>query len=134
VSAISHLGDSFSQNFRDLKVWEAAIDSGRLPLWRGLAMSADDRVRARVINQLMCQGYIEIDAIEHDFGIDFTNYFREALTRLESHIADGLVRVGTSRVVVTPAGQLLLRSVAMCFDAYLEPESPAAVAPFSRVV
>ncbi|PKL99956.1 MAG: oxygen-independent coproporphyrinogen III oxidase, partial [Gammaproteobacteria bacterium HGW-Gammaproteobacteria-7] len=36
VSAISHIGDSFSQNFRDLPSWEAAIDAGRLPVWRGL--------------------------------------------------------------------------------------------------
>jgi oxygen-independent coproporphyrinogen-3 oxidase len=134
VSAISHVGDSFSQNFRELKAWEAAIDGSRLPLWRGMALSADDRVRAAVISQLMCQGFIGIDTIERDFGIDFATYFREALARLERHAADGLVSIGTSRITVTPAGQLLLRSLAMCFDAYLEPAMLAAAAPFSRVV
>jgi oxygen-independent coproporphyrinogen-3 oxidase len=134
VSAISHVGDSFSQNFRELKVWEAAIDSGRLPLWRGVALSADDRLRAEVIGQLMCQGCIEIDAIERDFNIDFTSYFHQALARLEPHVADGLVRLEASRITVTPAGQLLLRSLAMCFDAYLEPKSAGAAMPFSRVV
>jgi oxygen-independent coproporphyrinogen-3 oxidase len=134
VSAISHVGDSFSQNFRELRAWEAAIDSGRLPLWRGIALTADDRVRAKVISQLMCQGYIEIDTIERDFGIDFASYFREALARLEVHAADGLVQLEHSRIVVTSSGQLLLRSLAMCFDAYLEPERAPAEAPFSRVV
>jgi len=134
VSAISHVGDSFSQNYRELKSWEAAIESGRLPLWRGVALSADDRVRAKVISQLMCQGCIEIDTIEHEFGIDFTTYFGDALARLEPHVADGLVRLGTSHIAVTPAGQLLLRCVAKCFDSYLEPETPAAEAPFPRTV
>ncbi len=36
VSSISHVGDSYSQNFRDLPPWESAVDQGRLPLARGL--------------------------------------------------------------------------------------------------
>src|SRR6516162_7208403 len=78
VSAISHIGESFSQNFRELKKWETALAAGRLPLWRGLALSADDRVRAAVISQLMCQGVIEVRAIEARFGIDFKAYFAES--------------------------------------------------------
>src|SRR5690606_392103 len=46
VSAISHVGDSYVQNHRDLPAWEAAVDQGRLPLWRGLAMGTDDVLRA----------------------------------------------------------------------------------------
>jgi len=36
VSAISHLGNSYTQNPRDLEAWEAAIDAGHLPVWRGI--------------------------------------------------------------------------------------------------
>jgi oxygen-independent coproporphyrinogen III oxidase len=136
VSAISHVGDSFSQNFRELKKWEAALAAGRLPVWRGLALSEDDRVRAAVIGQLMCQGVIDIASIETSFGIDFAAYFGEALARLASHAADGLVAVDDRRITVTSAGRLLLRSIAMCFDAYLKGAAPAAgqPAPFSRVI
>jgi oxygen-independent coproporphyrinogen-3 oxidase len=135
VSAISHVGDSFSQNFRELRAWEAAIDSDRLPLWRGLALSTDDRVRAAVIGQLMCQGCVEIAAIEREFGIDFSGYFRDSLTQLQTHVADGLVRLEPSRITVTPAGRLLLRSLAMCFDAYLaQPQGASTPPAFSRVI
>jgi oxygen-independent coproporphyrinogen-3 oxidase len=135
VSAISHVGASLSQNFRDLSAWEAAVDAGRLPLWRGRALSADDRVRAAVIAQLMCRDCIDIAAIEHRYGIDFAAYFREDLERLEPHIADGLVRREADRIAVTAAGRLLLRSIAMCFDAYLNSPAGAATAPaFSKVV
>jgi len=136
VSAISHVGESFSQNFRELRKWEAALGAGKLPVWRGLALSDDDCVRAAVIGQLMCQGVIDTRAIEARFGIDFAVYFAEALAHLESHMADGLVSIGDGRITVTTAGRFLLRSIAMCFDAYLKlappPEAPRP--SFSRVV
>ena len=136
VSAISHIDDSFSQNFRELKKWEAALAAGQPPLWRGLALSADDRVRAAVIAQLMCQGTIDVRAIEADFGIDFAAYFHEPLARLQAHVADGLIVIEDERITVTGMGRLLLRSIAMCFDAYLQaPAAAEGVRPtFSRVV
>ena len=135
VSAISHVGDSLGQNWRDLRAWESAIDAGRLPLWRGLALSADDRLRAAVIAQLMCQDVIDIAAIEQRHGIDFAAYFRADLERLEPHLADGLVRREAARIAVTPAGRLLLRSIAMCFDAYLNGAPNGSTAPgYSKVV
>jgi len=136
VSAISHIGESFSQNFRELKKWEGALAAGRLPVWRGLALSADDRVRGAVIAQLMCQGIIDIGAIEKNYDLDFAAYFGTALARLAPHVADGLVCSDDRKLIVTPAGRMLLRSIAMCFDAYLNVAPPAeAPAPsFSRVV
>jgi len=135
MSAISHIGDSFSQNFREHKAWEAAVEAARLPVWRGLALTPDDQVRAAVIGRLMCQGVIEIDAIEREFAIDFASYFREALEALLPHAADGLVAVDTTRITVTSAGQLLLRSLAMCFDAYLPRQHATSTAPdFSKIV
>jgi oxygen-independent coproporphyrinogen-3 oxidase len=107
-----------------------------MPLWRGLALSPDDRVRAAVISQLMCQGVIEVRAIEACFGIDFRAYFAESLARLQAPAADGLVAVADERITVTGTGRLLLRSIAMCFDAYLNAPAaaPAARPSFSRVV
>ena len=135
ASAISHIGDSFSQNLRDLKSWEAAVDAGRLPIWRGLALSPDDCVRGAVIAQLMCQGLIEIAAIEQRYRIDFVDYFGDALKRLHPHLDDGLVRIEDGRIAATPPGRLLLRSIAMCFDAYLNgPRIASEATSLSRVV
>jgi oxygen-independent coproporphyrinogen-3 oxidase len=135
ISAISHVGESFSQNFRDLKAWQAALDAGRLPLWRGIALSADDRVRADVIGQLMCQGAIDVRAIERRHQIEFAAYFHAALEQLAPHSADGLVRIEPTRIAATDSGQLLLRSLAMCFDAYLSPRASPSPAPtLSQVI
>jgi oxygen-independent coproporphyrinogen-3 oxidase len=135
VSAISHIGDAYSQNPRDLTGWELAIDAGRLPVWRGLALSFDDRVRADVIQQLMCAASIDVAAIERRHDIEFTEYFADALGRLEPLVADGLVENAAKRIRATSRGRLLLRIIAMCFDNYLERTAAPADRPrYSRVI
>ncbi len=135
VSAISHVGDSFSQNYRDLPAWEAAVDAGRLPVWRGMELTADDVLRADVIQRLMCQGEIDIAAIEHRHGIDFREYFASSLQQLQALAADGLVSLEESRIVATSRGRLLLRIIAMCFDRYLQqPRSATRPARYSKAI
>ena len=124
VSAISHIGHSFSQNARDLRDWEAAIDVGHLPVWRGLELSFDDEVRADVIQKLMCLGRIDIGAVERRHCIDFLSYFSEALRRLHPLVSDGLVTVVGGCISVTRRGRLLVRAVAMCFDRYVQSQPP----------
>lgn len=119
ASAISHVGDSFSQNQRDLGDYLAAVAQGEIPLQKGLTLTDDDVLRAEVIQQVMCQGEIDIPAIERDAGIVFAEYFAPDIRRLAPLVADGLVEETASHIRATPRGRLLLRHVAMCFDAYL---------------
>jgi oxygen-independent coproporphyrinogen-3 oxidase len=120
VSAISHVGDSYSQNFRSLSDWEIAVDNGQLPTWRGLALSADDVIRADVIQQIMCRGDVDRRRVEDRYDLDFDEYFADAIAALEPLVADGLVELGPERIVATSRGRLLLRMIAMCFDRYLQ--------------
>ncbi|MBP8098810.1 MAG: oxygen-independent coproporphyrinogen III oxidase [Arenimonas sp.] len=134
VSAISHIGDSFSQNPRDLPSWQAALDEGRLPVFRGMRMDDDDQLRADLIQQLMCQGEIPVTALERRYGIDFTAYFADALAKLRPLAADGLVRIEAGRIAVTSRGRMLLRNIAMCFDRYLDQPVTDARPRFSRAI
>jgi oxygen-independent coproporphyrinogen-3 oxidase len=130
VSSISHLGNSYSQNHRDLHAWEQAIDSGRPPLWRGLELDTDDTIRADIIGQIMCQGELDITAIENHYAIDFWTYFAQARERLAKLETDGLVWTCATRIVASAQGRYLLRAIAGCFDRYLGPKpkpGPAAV-------
>jgi len=128
ASAISHLGESFSQNRRQLSEWSDAIDAGHLPVWRGLVRDQDDRIRAWVIDRIMCQGEVCVTEAEELFGIDFWTYFAEARKCLAPLEADHLAWVCSSRIVVTPVGRYLLRVLAACFDRYLQPGEPARMA------
>ena len=133
ASAISHVGDSFSQNHRQVADWEAALDLNQLPVARGIELDADDLLRAEVIQQLMCSGEIDTSAIEQRHGIVFVEYFSAALQRLQPLIEDGLVVVEPQRVRTTVLGRFLLRVIAMCFDRYLETAAPGP-ARFSKAV
>jgi oxygen-independent coproporphyrinogen-3 oxidase len=136
VSAISHIGDSFSQNPRDLPAWESAIDAGRLPVIRGMHLDEDDLLRADLIQRLMCQGEIPVAALERRYEIDFRSYFADALDKLKPMVADGLVRLEPRRILATTQGRLLLRNIAMCFDRYLDPpqDDTGATPRFSRAI
>lgn len=135
VSAISRIGDSYCQSPRDLPAWENAVDAGRLPVWRGLALTFDDALRADVIAQLMCRGEIDLEAIERRFGIEFEAYFADELPRLRKLAGDGLLAMHRSRIAATPRGRFLLRIIAMCFDRYLEPApAPAGAQRYSQAI
>ncbi|MCW4456354.1 oxygen-independent coproporphyrinogen III oxidase [Flavobacterium sp. MXW15] len=132
VSAISHIDDSYSQNPRDLPGWEAAVDAGRPPVWRGLELSADDRLRAELIQQLMCQGVLDTAALGREHGIDFERYFEHELAALRSLQDDGLAEYRDGVIRATVPGRPLLRLIAMCFDRYLQ--EPAQPARYSRAI
>lgn len=133
VSAISHIGASFSQNPRDIDSWEECIDAGRLPVWRGMKMEADDVLRADVIQQLMCHGRIDMAQIEQRHLVRFHEHFADALVKLLPLQADGLVEIGPSEIRATVRGRMLLRIIAMAFDRYLPPTEGASTR-FSRTV
>jgi oxygen-independent coproporphyrinogen-3 oxidase len=119
VSAISHVGESYSQNHRDLPGWEGAVDAGRIPVWRGIELSADDQLRAEVIQELMCRGEVDVARIEERHGIRFRDYFGRSLEELAPLAGDGLVTVEPTLIAATSRGRFLLRIIAMCFDRYL---------------
>ncbi|WP_024327229.1 oxygen-independent coproporphyrinogen III oxidase [Thioalkalivibrio sp. AKL19] len=130
-TAIGKVGATYSQNLRELDAYYARLDAGRLPVFRGLELSADDRLRRDVISELMCHSRIDFAAIEARHGIVFGEVFGDALQRLRGMEADGLVRIASGRLDVLPRGRLLLRNVAMAFDAYLATEGQQR---YSRVV
>jgi oxygen-independent coproporphyrinogen-3 oxidase len=95
-------------------------------------MTRDDRIRKDVIGAIMCQGMIDMKAIESRNDIVFEDYFAGELRRLQALQTDRLIEIGDRKIALTPVGRLLMRSVAMIFDAYLGTES--APAAMSRVM
>jgi oxygen-independent coproporphyrinogen-3 oxidase len=119
MTSIGRIGDAYVQNAKDLVGYYAALDAGRLPVARGLVLDADDRIRADAIQRIMCDGVIEIGAFEARHQIDFAVYFAREMAELRALASDGLIALTPARIAATARGRLLLRIVAMCFDAYL---------------
>lgn len=110
----------YAQNFKDMKSYEAAIDNNRLPLDRGVALSDDDIIRKSVIMELMANFSVDIARVERQFNIDFTDYFTDALKALEEFIEAKLVTLSEDKLQVSQTGTLLIRNIAMPFDAYMQ--------------
>lgn len=131
VSSIGKVGDTYSQNVKELSQYYAYLNKGELPLHRGYKLNADDQLRRDVISMLMCHNRIDIAAIEQQHAIVFNEYFADALLMLQEQVADGLVTISDEAIVLLDKGNLMMRSVAMAFDAYLGKEQRGE---FSRTV
>jgi len=120
VSGISNIGNMFAQNAITTMEYEAIIENGELPIRKGLLVDDDDQLRAGVIQSLMCYDSLSFDEYGAAHGIDFRNYFAREIERLGPLADDGLIELDVTGVAITQKGRLLLRSIAMVFDRYID--------------
>jgi len=132
VSAIGKIGDCYAQNFKEIPRWQSAVGRGELPVWRGISLTTEDRLRRAIIEDIMCHGRANFADFEQNFDVDFSEHFALELHRLERLADDGLIELDEDGLRATSEGRLLLRAVAMVFDEHLQPtkEQPR----FSRVI
>jgi len=134
-SAISELRGAYAQSQREVDAWQAAVTEGGLATLRGHRLTGDDRERRWIISQLMCHGELDAARFEQTFGRPLAGAYAAELEALAPAQADGLVTLSDAGDLrVTPAGRLLVRNVAMVFDAYLSAQRSRGERMFSRTV
>jgi oxygen-independent coproporphyrinogen-3 oxidase len=135
-SGISELRTAFVQSVRGLDDWEERVDRLGLASFRGHLLSEDDHRRGWIIKQIMCRGGVRARDYAAEFGEeDFAERFAGEFDRLEPFERDGLaLREGSGDFRATDAGRLLLRNLAMVFDAYLEAQQRTETPLFSKTV
>lgn len=119
VSSIGKIGNTYSQNERDIDAYYAAIDEGRLPVMRGYQLNQDDILRRNIIQDLMCRFALDYRVYENISGTPFDRYFKDELADLEKLADLGLVSLNKQGLTVTPKGRFLIRNIAMVFDYHL---------------
>jgi len=119
ISAIGKVGPTYSQNVKTLDEYYDLLDSGILPVYRGIELNADDLLRRSIIQSLMCHFELSIESIEIAHLIDFRQYFATELDDLDEMVDAGLVRVDDKWITVLPQGRMLVRAISMVFDRYL---------------
>ena len=122
MSSISHAGGVYWQNQKELPDYYRMLDEGKVPHHKGYILSEDDKVRAWTIMRLMCDLGLDYAAMSRQLGLDFAGYFARELESLADLEADGLLQRGAGGFAVTDLGRLLVRNIAMRFDAYLPQE------------
>lgn len=113
ASAIGRLPQGYVQNAVDIAGYSRAVEAGRFAIAKGIALTPDDRLRARIIERLMCGLAVDLDVVapSDDFSAEI-----EALQNLA---IQGAVRIEGRRIAVTEYGRPFLRLAAAAFDAYL---------------
>jgi oxygen-independent coproporphyrinogen-3 oxidase len=119
ITAIGAVNNSYVQNVRELEPYYDAIDQGRLPIMRGVALTPEDVLRREVITGLICHFALDFDQLAAHHGIVFREHFAAELAQLGEMARDGLLQLTDSGIQVLPAGKLLIRNICMVFDAYL---------------
>ena len=130
-TAIGMIGETYSQNERELEGYYASIDRGQVPVFRGVELDRDDRLRRAVITRLICGFELSFAAIEKEYSIDFDDYFATELADLPPMVDDGLIELCDTGILVQPAGRLLIRNICMVFDRYLRQQENKQ---FSKVI
>ncbi|HEB79498.1 MAG TPA: coproporphyrinogen dehydrogenase, partial [Rhodospirillales bacterium] len=120
ASGIGLLPQGYAQNAAPLNAYAEAVKAGRLPISRGLALTAEDKLRGHVIERLMCDFTIDLDqALAKHRGAE-TKDFTKEIEKMTPLAEDGIVTVNGMRVTITEDGRPFARLAAAAFDAYLD--------------
>ena len=122
VSGIGGIGNMFAQNAVSTIEYEEIIERGELPIKKGLLVDDDDLLRAAVIQDLMCYDNLSYDDFSARHNVDFREYFKNEIEKLDVLEEDGLIELTDAGITITPQGRLLLRNIAMTFDRYIDLE------------
>lgn len=122
TSSITQLWGTYAQNIKNLNLYMDAIELTGLAIDRGYSMSNDETVIREVINEVMCNGYLDFDAMANHLKTTaddikrITDYNPAKLKPFEE---DGLVEITDNKIQVSADGMFVIRNIAMLFDPFL---------------
>ncbi len=133
LTSIGEGQDYYAQNFKDMKSYEKAIDEGKLPFEKGILLNEDDKIRKFVVMELMSNFKLDIKRFESLYNVNFKEYFADAIETLKPFEEDELLTISDDSIVCSETGTLLIRNIAMAFDAYMKKHA-ASSKTFSKTV
>ena len=116
ASSISRFPQGYAQNAPATGAHTGAIREGRFSTARGHVFSPEDRLRARLIEALMCDFRIDAAEIIRDHAIT-----ADALKQMLSEVDQaypGHLRLDESGLAIPPEARPLTRMIARQFDTY----------------
>jgi oxygen-independent coproporphyrinogen-3 oxidase len=124
VGATSSLGNYCYQNELDCARYRSQLESGQLPLARGLTLDMDDLLRRIVIQMLASNFELSIDTLELAYPINFRLYFAREIEQLQAFVAQKWLSIEPDWLIIEPGGRLFIRQICATFDRYQSPCAP----------
>jgi len=123
TSSISQLNRMYAQNTKNAVNYIKRIDNEGIAVERGYELSAGEILIRQVINEIMCNNYLDFNAVAKENNIS-TNELKEILQfepgKLQPFEQDQLLTQTDNRVEINNLGRLVIRNIAMSFDPKLQ--------------
>jgi oxygen-independent coproporphyrinogen-3 oxidase len=107
------------QNEVQIKTYSEAVAAGRFATSKGYTLTDDDRLRAEIIERIMCDFGVDLDPICARHG-SVAEIMMKSSPRLQDLVSDGVVELDGNSLALTKDSRFLVRSVAAAFDAHLD--------------
>ncbi len=117
ATSIGRTPEGYIQNTSETGAWARAVEAGHLPVAKGHALRGEDAARSLIIEDLMCFGAVDLQAVTEAFpalGHDFT----EELACLAPYAADGIIAIDGGKIRIAEDAKSLVRVIASVFDEY----------------
>jgi oxygen-independent coproporphyrinogen-3 oxidase len=118
ASSIGRLPQGYVQNAVLIGDYQRRIAAGDLAVAKGCAFAAEDKLRASVIERLMCDYRVDLAEICAGFGADPEQLIGSA-RGIDALVADGIARRERHVVAMSEEARPLVRVLAAAFDQYL---------------
>jgi len=120
-SAHGALGDDYYyQNYYEHDLYQGALDKGEFPVYRGMKLSDEDKLRRDVIKQIRTYFTVDFSKINSKYNIDFRRHFEKELVLVEEFERDLLLKIENDKLTLTELGQHFSPQVCSVFDKYID--------------
>jgi oxygen-independent coproporphyrinogen III oxidase len=122
-TSISQLQGGYYQNIKDTSAYIERVEKTGLATEKGYELTFEDQVRRSVINEIMCNGYLQFENMALQWNLS-TEMLKEIIqfdeVKLHPYINDGLLTFDGESVRLNDSGFLAVRNIAMEFDPLLQ--------------
>ena len=116
-SAHGCLGDDYYfQNFYELNLYREALDRNEFPIYRGIKLNKEDKIRRHIVKFLRTYFYINFEDVNKKFDINFKSKFDNQLNKLKEFEKDNLVNLYDENFEITELGQHFSPIITNLFD------------------
>ena len=119
ASAISQLDSAYSQNHKNTMEYIRNIEKNNLSVYRGYALSYNEKVIRHVINAVMCNYYVDFSEVAKYFNCplyEIISILEYDPSNFKDFIEDGLMEIDGEKITIHKSGRLFTRNISMRFD------------------
>ena len=106
------------QNYYELDKYHEALQKSEFPIYRGLRLSYEDRMRHQIIKHFRIYDTLDLENFEKEWGVSFHKEFSKEIAAFDEFVKDGLIKISEAELSMTPLGREFTPRICEVFDKY----------------